>query len=154
MACECQNSQTNPYMFHLVQKPTTTATATATTTEMDFLEPGWNKPATAALNYTQSFATQNNQAGRCFPAGVNPGGFNSQNVLLTESLPPFAAPNHTPEPIVYVAVYDAIGAWVYRIPAAEVEARESREKKNRVYTNKQYRMFLNHDSIFFRHVHT
>jgi hypothetical protein len=122
---ECKYSQPDP-AFSRCEKITTTTNAT----EMDFLEPGWNKPATAALNYTQSFATQNNQAGRCFPAGVNPGGFNSQNVLLTERSP--FAPNHTPEPIVYVAVYDAIGAWVYRIPAAEVEARES-EKKNRVY---------------------
>jgi hypothetical protein len=119
---------------------------------MDILEPGWNKPATAALNYTQSFATQNNQAGRCFPAGVNPGGFNSQNVLLTESSP--FAPNHTPEPIVYVAVYDAIGAWVYRIPAAEVEARESERSKNPSPScqwphqkQKQNRVFLNYDSF-------
>ncbi len=96
---------------------------------MDFLEPGWNKPATALLNYTQSYATQNNQAGRCFPAGVNPGGFNSQNVLLTERSP--FAPNQKPEAIVYVAVYDAVGAWVYRIPAADVEARVTRVNHGR-----------------------
>ena len=79
----------------------------------------WNNPATAALNYTQSFATQNNQVGRCFNGGVNTGGFNAANYLLTEPSPLSGAP---PEPIVYVAVVDAVGNWVYRIPAGEVEA--------------------------------
>jgi hypothetical protein len=117
---------------------------------MDFLEPGWNKPATALLNYTQSYATQNNQAGRCFPAGVNPGGFNSQNVLLTERSP--FAPNRKPEPIVYVAVYDAVGAWVYRIPAADVEVRVKRVHRGRPSGSFLFTT-LTHAQCFFRSVY-
>jgi hypothetical protein len=83
--------------------------------EMDFLEPGWNNPATAAMNYTQTFSTQNNQVGRCFNGGVNSGGFDTDNYLLTEASPLAGAP---PEPIIYVAVVDSVGNWVYRIPAA------------------------------------
>ena len=87
--------------------------------EMDFLEPGWNNPAMAASDYRRSFSTQNNQVGRCFQGGVNGGGFASQNYLLTEASPLKGAP---PEPIVYVAVVDSVGNFVYRIPAAEAAA--------------------------------
>ena len=85
--------------------------------EMDFLEPGWNNPRTAAMDYRQSFATQNNQVGRCFVGGDDSGGFASPNWLLTEASPVGGAP---PEPVVYVAVVDAVGNWVYRIPAGEI----------------------------------
>lgn len=84
--------------------------------EMDFLEPGWNNPASASLNYTQAFATQNNQVGRCFNGGVNSGGFNTRNYVLTEADP------HQPEPVVYVAVVDRIGTWVYRIPGNDIDS--------------------------------
>jgi len=86
--------------------------------EMDFLEPGWNNPSTALLNYTQSFSTQNNQVGRCFNEGINSGGFGSDNYLLTEPSP---IDGGQPEPIVYVAVVDQVGIWVYRIPSTEIE---------------------------------
>jgi hypothetical protein len=86
--------------------------------EMDFLEPGWNRPATAALYYTPAFATSANQVGRCFTGGVNTGGFGSSNYVLTEASPLSGAP---PEPVVYVAVVDSVGNWVYRIPAARVD---------------------------------
>lgn len=84
--------------------------------EMDFLEPGWNNPSTAQLQYTQSFSTQNNQIGRCFVGGANGGGFSSSNWLSTEASPLSGAP---PEPTLYVAVVDSVGVWVYRIPAAD-----------------------------------
>ena len=71
-------------------------------------------------------------AGRCFSGGVNGGGFDSENWILTEvSLSksrmawccltqPQDSPldGAAPEAIVYVAVVDAVGVWVYRIPAA------------------------------------
>ena len=84
--------------------------------EMDFLEPGWLEPKMAASNYTHSFSTQNNQIGRCFNGGVNGGGFASNNYLLTESSPLVAG--WAPEPIIYVAIVDSVGNWVYRVPAA------------------------------------
>ena len=83
--------------------------------EMDFLESPWNKPDAARLNYTQSYSTQNNQVGRCFTGGVNGGGFGSENYLLTEASPLAGAPS---EPIIYVAIVDSVGNWVYRLPAA------------------------------------
>ena len=86
---------------------------------MDWMEPGWNNPATAALQYRQAFSTQDNQVGRCFQGGVNGGGFASRNYLLTEASPLSGAP---PEPIVYVAVVDSVGNFVYRLPAAQAEA--------------------------------
>ena len=86
--------------------------------EMDFLETPWNKPSSAALNYTQSYSTQNNQVGRCFVGGDDSGGFGSQNFLLTEASP--VGGGVPAEPIVYVAVVDRIGNWVYRIPASRV----------------------------------
>lgn len=42
------------------------------------------------------------------------GGFRSKNFLLT-SPPPFSG--EKPEPIVFVAVVDSVGTWVYRLPA-------------------------------------
>ena len=57
--------------------------------------------------------------GRCFQGGVNGGGFASRNYLLTEASPLSGAP---PEPIVYVAVVDSVGNFVYRLPAAQAEA--------------------------------
>eukprot|EP00041_Stephanoeca_diplocostata_P015178 m.288066 g.288066 ORF g.288066 m.288066 type:complete len:506 (-) comp19954_c0_seq4:193-1710(-) len=86
--------------------------------EMDFLEPAWNRfyPNTSsAEGYTQSYSTQWNQIGRCFNGGINSGGFESRNYLLT-------APENAPEPIVYVAVVDSVGNYVYRIPAAKAES--------------------------------
>lgn len=86
--------------------------------EMDFLEPGFGggRGSTISLetDYRASFATQNNQMGRLWPGGVNTGGWTSNNYLLT---PPIDAP----EPVVYVAVVDRVGNYVYRIPAADVE---------------------------------
>ena len=70
------------------------------------------------MNYTQSFSTQNNQVGRCFVGGDDSGGFGSQNYLLTEASP--IGGTAPPEPIVYVAVVDKIGNYVYRIPAAQI----------------------------------
>lgn len=86
--------------------------------EMDFLEPGWNNPNTANLNYTQSFSTQNNQVGRCFNGGINSGGFGSENYILTEPSP---INGGQAQPIVYVAVVDKVGVWLYRIPGDQVE---------------------------------
>ena len=84
--------------------------------EMDFLEPAWNAAnASQTQGYRTSYSTQVNQVGRCFPGGVNGGGFKSKNYLLT-------APMDSDEAVVYVAVVDRVGNWVYRIPAAEVEA--------------------------------
>jgi len=85
---------------------------------MDFLEPGWNNPKMSTLDFRPSFSTQNNQVGRCFQGGVNGGGFGSQNYLLTEASPMQGA---SAEAIVYVAVVDSVGTFVYRIPAADVE---------------------------------
>ena len=45
-----------------------------------------------------------------FPGGVNTGGWSSNNFLLTH-------PASKPEPVVYVAVVDSVGSWVYRLPA-------------------------------------
>ena len=89
--------------------------------EMDFLEAPWNKPSAGLppLNYTQTYSTQNNQIGRCFNGGVNGGGFGSKNFLLTEPSPLSGAP---PEPVVYVAVVDSVGVFVYRIPGDEAGA--------------------------------
>ena len=86
---------------------------------MDFLETGWNNPKTAEQGYTQSFSTQDNQIGRCFVGGVNGGGFDTKNYLLTEASPLAGAPA---EPTVYVAVVDSVGNFVYKIPAGQVEA--------------------------------
>ena len=71
-------------------------------------------------------------AGRCFSGGVNGGGFDSENWILTEVprsksrmawcclTQPQDSPldGAAPEAIIYVAVVDAVGVWVYRIPAA------------------------------------
>lgn len=82
------------------------------------------------------------QAGRCFNGGVNGGGFDSQNWILTEVQPQATrerAPVHIvlecitcvqdsplsgaeAEAIVYVAVVDAVGVWVYRIPAEGISS--------------------------------
>ena len=86
--------------------------------EMDWLEPGWNNPLTAAQGYRQSFSTQNNQVGRCFQGGVNGGGFGSPNYLLTEPSP---LQGGAPEAVVYIAVIDSVGTWVYRVPADSVQ---------------------------------
>ena len=85
--------------------------------EMDFLETPWNNPA-AALNDTfrRSFSTQWNQIGRKFNGGHNGGGFGSPNYLLTA---PQGAVGATP--IVYVAVVDSVGNYVYRLPADQAE---------------------------------
>lgn len=72
------------------------------------------------MDYRQSFSTQNNQMGRCFNGGINSGGFDSPNYLLTEPSP--LTPGFTPEPTVYVAVVDSVGNWVYRIPASQVDS--------------------------------
>ena len=86
--------------------------------EMDFLEPGTSMGAAndeaVTSGYRASYSTQNNRMGRLFPGGVNTGGWRSRNFLLTE-------PSSTPEPVVYIAVVDSVGNWVYRIPAAEAE---------------------------------
>lgn len=86
--------------------------------EMDFLETPWNNPA-AALNDTfrRSFSTQWNQIGRKFNGGHNGGGFGSPNYLLTA--PQGAVGGATP--IVYVAVVDSVGNYVYRLPASQAE---------------------------------
>ena len=60
------------------------------------------------------------QVGRCFNGGVNSGGFGSNNFILTEQSPLSGASS---EAIVYVAVVDSVGNWVYRIPASEVRSR-------------------------------
>jgi len=78
--------------------------------EMDFLEPAWNDPGQASTNYTHSYSTQCNQMGRCFVGGVNCGGFSSPNYLVT------AQPSKL-EAIIYVAIVDSVGNYVYRIPA-------------------------------------
>jgi hypothetical protein len=84
--------------------------------EMDFLEPPWNSNnASATQGYRTSYSTQFNQVGRCFNGGVNGGGFSSRNYLLTASA-------EAPEAVVYVAVVDSVGNWVYRIPATQVES--------------------------------
>lgn len=84
--------------------------------EMDFLEPPWNKADASATNsYRDSYSTQFNQIGRCFNGGVNGGGFNSDNYLLT------ASPSK-PETVIYVAVVDSVGNWVYRLPADKAES--------------------------------
>ncbi len=83
--------------------------------EMDFLEPSWSKGnATTTDEYRASYSTQWNQIGRCFNGGVNGGGFGSANMILTSG-------ETKPEPIVYVAVVDSVGNYVYRIPASQVE---------------------------------
>jgi hypothetical protein len=87
--------------------------------EMDFLEPGWNNPESASMfNYTQAFATSSNQVGRCFTGGVNTGGFRSNNYVVTEASPLSGA---VPEAVIYVAVVDSVGNWVYRIPADRID---------------------------------
>lgn len=78
--------------------------------EMDFLEPAWNDPGESQYDYTHSFSTQCNQMGRCFNGGVNCGGFSSPNYLVTSS-------PSKPEAIIYVAIVDSVGNYVYRIPA-------------------------------------
>ena len=80
---------------------------------MDFLEPNWKDgtrtgPAVAS-GYRAAYSAQNNQMGRMFNGGINPGGFGSRNYLLTGNAT-------DPEPIVYVAVVDsaapaAANAW-------------------------------------------
>ena len=84
--------------------------------EMDFLEPAWQsgKASDVAVtsNYSASYSTQNNQVGRQFVGGVNSGGFASENYLLT------SPPGPEAEPVVYVAVVDSVGNWVYRVPAS------------------------------------
>ena len=86
--------------------------------EMDFLEPSWSHGnASSTSQYRRSYSTQWNQIGRCFNGGVNGGGVGSQNYVVTSperSLGPS-------EPIVYVAVVDSVGNWLYRIPASQVE---------------------------------
>ena len=90
--------------------------------EMDFLEPAWSlgkagdESVTSA--YRASYSTQSNQVGRQFVGGVNTGGFASQNYLHTAARDARAGTSRA-EPIVYVAVIDSVGTWVYRIPADE-----------------------------------
>ena len=63
-----------------------------------------------------------------FNGGVNGGGFTSPNWLETSppvfpgQSPAWWAGSPKPEPIVYVAVADSVGNWVYRMPADEAEA--------------------------------
>ena len=90
--------------------------------EMDFMETGWNlRNISDDPHYQRSFSTQFNQIGRCFNGGVNGGGFTSPNWLAT-SPPILKGGLHTAtEPIVYVAVVDKVGNWVYRLPADQAE---------------------------------
>ena len=87
--------------------------------EMDFLEPAWQSgkasDPSVSSDYRAAYATQNNQIGRMFNGGVNTGGFASSNYLLTGG-------KDGGEPVVYVAVVDKVGNWVYRIPADEAAA--------------------------------
>ena len=97
--------------------------------EMDFLEPAWQsgKASDVAVtsNYTASYSTQNNQVGRQFVGGVNGGGFASDNYLLT------APPGSEAEPVVYVAIVDSVGNWVYRVPASRAaQIRPGIERKS------------------------
>ena len=87
--------------------------------EIDFLEPSWNNAA-LAVNYTAAFATTSNQVGRCFTGGVNTGGFRSPNWVATEASP-LDTPGWAPEAVIFVAVVDSVGNWVYRIPAARAD---------------------------------
>jgi hypothetical protein len=81
--------------------------------EMDFLETPWNNPSAAVPdNFRRSFSTQWNQVGRKFNGGHNGGGFGSNNYLITANQ---GAAGH--EPVIYVAVVDSVGNFVYRIPA-------------------------------------
>lgn len=83
--------------------------------EMDFLEPAWNRADAGDDGYLKSFSSSNNQAGRCFIEGVNSGGFSSKNYLKTE-------PRTGGVPIIYVAIMDSVGNWLYRIPADRAES--------------------------------
>ena len=88
--------------------------------EMDFLEPAWDAgratDASVRSAYRASYSTQSNQVGRQFVGGVNTGGFASPNYLYTAARDAFAG-SDSAEPIVYVAVIDSVGSWVYRLPA-------------------------------------
>ena len=88
--------------------------------EMDFLETGWNLGNISGdPMFQRSFSTQFNQIGRCFNGGINGGGFHSENFVVT-SPPPLKGAK--PQPVVYVAVVDSVGNWLYRLPADEAEA--------------------------------
>ncbi|EDQ84572.1 uncharacterized protein MONBRDRAFT_12712 [Monosiga brevicollis MX1] len=79
--------------------------------EMDFLEPAWQEPNnTRTQGYRRSFDTQFNQVGRCFNGGVNQGGFQSDNYVVTSG-------RDENRPYIYVALVDSVGNWLYRIPA-------------------------------------
>lgn len=88
--------------------------------EMDFLEPAWNNGGAGDVSvtseYRASYSTQNNQMGRQFNGGVNTGGFGTEQYLYTAAKDA-AAGTDAAEPIVYVAVVDSVGNWVYRLPA-------------------------------------
>ena len=90
--------------------------------EMDFLETGWNLGNISGDPlFQRSFSTQFNQIGRCFNGGVNGGGFRSDNFVVT-SPPESMKGGKPPQPIVYVAVIDSVGNWLYRLPADEADA--------------------------------
>ena len=92
--------------------------------EMDFLEPAWQDGAASSVQvksgYRAAYSTQNNQMGRKFNGGVNTGGFASQNYLFTAASDA-ASSTAKAEPIVYVAVVDSVGNWLYRLPADQAE---------------------------------
>eukprot|EP00727_Mastigamoeba_balamuthi_P011643 m51a1_g7100 hypothetical protein (522) ;mRNA; r:49131-51303 len=92
--------------------------------EIDFLESPWTVAAGAADGYRRLFATQWNQIGRSFPGQMGAtcnadGGWFSDAEATTNYFLGSDPDSAAPDPVVWAAVVDRVGTFIYRIPAAE-----------------------------------
>ena len=88
--------------------------------EIDFLESVWTVNAGATDDYRRLYATQWNQVGRSF-VGDQGSTCNADGGWFTESVTSnnyFLGTNPgRPKPLVFVAIVDSVGTFIYRIPA-------------------------------------
>ena len=84
--------------------------------EIDFLESPFSAPNGTIDNYSRMYLNNINQFGRSFPSikGHMNGGWGEdwETSAMMTGTNPFA----NPKPLIYVAIVDKIGIWVYRIP--------------------------------------
>ena len=96
--------------------------------EIDFLEAPWTVDHGAVDDYRRLYATTWNQAGQSFlpsrgESGHADGGWFAEGTsssFMTGSNP--ASYPHNPEPVVWAAVVDRVGTYLYRIPAGNASS--------------------------------
>jgi hypothetical protein len=84
--------------------------------EIDFLEPAFAAENATIDDYSRFYLNNINQYGRSFPStkGSLNGGWGSD--WETSAMMTGTNPFTRPKPLIYVAIVDKIGVWVYRIP--------------------------------------